>query len=182
MLLRAFAGLIRDHANGVIILENFGKSPEPFRDRLLFILRGETAGAHSGIGAGAFRNWVFFCVSHVDAAAYVDGIAKNDDTAPAILARVTGLKPALLGQFRARIPFVLPDALSVTQIIARMFDDACKKRGLKLRRISNDVIIEEYRVARDDGSFLEVYGRVQHKAEAAILGALSRKVKFVDIE
>ena len=63
-----------------------------------------------------------------------------------------------------------------------MFDDACKKRGLKLRRISNDVILEEYAVARDDGGFLEVHGRVQQKAEAAILDALSRKVKFVDIE
>ena len=181
MLLRTLAQLIRDYANGVVILENFGKAPEEFCERFLFILRGEFAGPNTGIAAGAFRNWIFFCICHADASPYIESLARNDSAAPAVLGRVTGQKLPLLVHFRARVSFVLPDAVSACGIIAQIFNDACSKRGLKLRRISNDVLLEEYYAARDDGSFIEVYGRVQQKAESAIVEALSRKVNYIEI-
>jgi hypothetical protein len=62
-----------------------------------------------------------------------------------------------------------------------MFFQACDRRGLKLIQLGKNVILDEYYVARADGNFMMVATRIQQKAEPAILDALSRQAKVVEI-
>jgi hypothetical protein len=181
-LSRTLGNLTREHAHGVVILENFSRAPEDFKRGLHKLLRNEATGLQHAAAVGAFRNWFFFCICHGDASTVKQTLAANAIEGEAMLGRLAGVNAPLLARFRAKIVFVLPDRKWAPRVIANMFFETCRRRGLKLVKLGRDVILDEYYVARQDGNFMMVYERVQRKADPAILDADSRKAQVVEIE
>ena len=180
-VLADLAQLATDHVGGIIILENFERSTDTVRERMLAIMAGKSIGVQNGAAAGLFRNWSFFCLSHIDATELDTNQEQGLTTTHAALVRFTGLPLDLLVQFSSTLSFVLPGEDDSMRVIGKMFQDACLSRSITLVRVSDEVIFKEVELAAERGSYAIVYPRVRHRAEAAIAKALAEKRATVEI-